>query len=78
MPLMNSTFSRYSRFNFVESTISNSPKVTRAKSLEHDRLLCFISVTKFGSFKNPFAIITSLSVFKLRCRRFILLVKGKK
>ena len=34
----------------------------------------FISISKFGSFKNPFATITSLSEFYFRIRRFILLV----
>ena len=39
---------------------------------------CFISICKFGSFKNPFATITSLSEHYFRIRRFILLVKMKK
>ena len=39
---------------------------------------CFISTRNFGSFKNPFATITSLSEFYFRSRRFILLVKTKK
>ena len=30
------------------------------KFLESNRLFCFISTCKFGSFKNPFATITSL------------------
>ena len=33
---------------------------------------------KFGSFKNPFAMITSLSELYFRRRRFILLVQTKK
>ena len=33
---------------------------------------CFISICKFGSFKNPFAMITSLSKLYLRIRRFSL------
>ena len=33
---------------------------------------CFISICKFGSFKNPFATITSLSELFFRSRRFIL------
>ena len=47
-----------------------------AKFLGRDRLFCFISICKFGSFKNPFTTITSLP--ELRFRRFILLVKTKK
>ena len=39
---------------------------------------CFISICKFGSFKNPFATITSLSELYFRFRRFILLVEMKK
>ena len=34
-----------------------------------------ISINKFGSFKNPFATITSLSKLHFKCTRFILLVK---
>ena len=33
----------------------------RAKFLGSNELFCFISVTKFGSFKNPFETITSLN-----------------
>ena len=51
--------SLYSRFTFVENTISNSPKAMRVKFLWSDRLFCFSSICKFGSFKNPFATITS-------------------
>ena len=68
----------YSRFTFVENTISNLPKVPRAKFLGSDGLICFISICKFGSFKNPFALITSLSKLYFRFRRFILLVQKKK
>ena len=39
---------------------------------------CFSSVCKFGSFKNPFATITSLSDLYFRFRRFNLLVETKK
>ena len=54
---------RYSiLFTFVENTIGNSPKVPRAKFLESDGLLCFISICKFGCLKNPFAMITSLPI----------------
>ena len=39
---------------------------------------CFMSICKFGNFKNPFAMITSLSELYFRSRRFILLVQTKK
>ena len=59
-------------------TISNSPKVSRAKFLGSDGLFCFSSICKFGIFKNPFATITNLSELYFRFRRFILLVQTKK
>ena len=54
------------------------PKVPRAKFLGNDGLFCFISTCKFGSFKNPFATITSLPELYFRFRRFIFLVQMKK
>ena len=51
------------------------PKVLRANFLESDVVFCFSSVIKFGSFKNPFATITSLSELYFRFRRLILLVQ---
>ena len=39
---------------------------------------CFISICKFGKFKNPFATITSQSELYLRIRRFFSLVQTKK
>ena len=42
------------------------------------KLFCFMSICRFGSFKNLFATITSLSEFYFRSRRFILLVQTKK
>ena len=38
---------------------------------------CFISISKFGSFKDHFATITSPSEFNVRCRRLIVLVQTK-
>ena len=52
---------RYNRFTFVENTISNLPKILRAKFLGRDGQFGFISMYKFGSFKHLFATITSLS-----------------
>ena len=69
---------RYSRFTFVENTISNSLEATTAKFLGINGLFCFISICKFGSFKNPFATITSLPELYLRIRRFFSLVQIKK
>ena len=39
------------------------PKVPRAKFLRKDGLFCFISISKFGSFMNPFDMIISLPEF---------------
>ena len=39
---------------------------------------CFISICKFGRFKNPFAMITSLSELYFRFKRFILFAQMKK
>ena len=69
---------RYSRFTFVENIIGNSPEVPRAIFLRSVSLFCFISICMFGSFKNPFATITSLSELYLRIRRFFSLVQTKK
>ena len=63
---------------FVENTISNSSEVMRAKFLGSNGLFCFNSTCKLGSFKNPFAAITSLSELYLRIRRFFPLVQTKK
>ena len=62
---------KYNRFTFVENTISNSPKAPTVTFLGTDRLFCFISICKFGSFKNPFETITSLSAHYFRFRIFI-------
>ena len=70
-------YRRYSRFTFIENTISNLPKITRAKFLGSARLSYFIDISKFSSFKNPFTMITGLSKFCFRCRRFILLIQMK-
>ena len=71
-------YRRYSRFTFVENTISNPPEVTRAKFLGSNGLFCFISICKFGSFKYYFATITSLSELYLRIRRFFSLLQNEK
>ena len=48
------------------------------KFLGRDGLFCFSSTWKFSSFKNPFAMITSLSELYFRFRRFILLLQMEK
>ena len=67
----------YSRLAVVDKTIGDSPKVTRDKLLGSYRLFCFISISKFGSFKNPFVTITNLLEIHFRCRRIVLLVQAK-
>ena len=49
----------------------------RQKSREPS-LFFFISISKFGSFKNPFATINRLFKLPFRLRIFILLVQTKK
>ena len=56
--------------------IPKSPK--RATILKSDRIFCFCSIYKFGSFKNPSVMTTSLPELYFRSRRFILLVQKKK
>ena len=51
------------------------PRVT---FLVSNRLFCFISKCKFGSFKNTFGTITSLPELYFGFRRFILLVQTKR
>ena len=63
---------------FAENTISNSPEVTRAKFVGSNGLFSFISICKFGSFKNPFATITRLSEIYLRIRTFFPLLQTNK
>ena len=62
----------------VENTVGNSPQALKAKFLGKDGLFCFIRIYKFGSFKNSFATIMSLSELSLRFRGFILLIQTKK
>ena len=69
---------RYGRFSFVKDTTGYSSKVPRAMCLGSDGIFCFISIYKFGSIKNPFTMITSLSELYFRFRKFILLVQMKK
>ena len=50
---------------------------SRVKFLGKDILFCFISMSEFSSFKNPFVTIIRLPELHFRCRRFILLVQTK-
>ena len=61
-PLLAIEYRRYNRFTFVENTITNSPKVLTGKFLGSNGLFCFISICKFSSFQNAFAMITGLPV----------------
>ena len=63
---------RYSTFTFVENAINHSPKIERATFPGNDRLFCFVSISKFDSFKNPFAMITNLPELHFTYRRFLL------
>ena len=58
-------YRRHSRFTFVENTISNSPNIQGAEFLWTNRLFCFSSMCKFGSFKNAFATVTVLTRWPL-------------
>ena len=71
-------YRRYTRFTLVKKTISTSLKVKRIKFMRSDGLSCFNSTCKFGSFKNPFAMIASLPELYFRFRRYFLLVQTKK
>ena len=53
-------------------------QVLIAEFLISDGLFCFSSIYRFGSFKNPFAMITSLCELSFDFSRFILLVQLKK
>ena len=59
-------------------TLSAIRKKSRVTTFWEVMDFCFSCVCKFGSLKNPFARITSLSELYFRFRRFILLVQTKK
>ena len=65
-----------------EETIADLPQLRTLLSWEPSFWevidSCFISICKFGSFKNPSATITSLSELCFSIRRFILLIETKK
>ena len=50
----------------------------RSKFLGSDVFFCYISICKFGNFKNLFATITSLPELNFRFRKFILFAQMKK
>ena len=66
---------RCTRFTFVENTMSNLPK---AKFLGCDKLFCFSSMCKFRSFKNPFAMITSLPKLSLNSEKIYSVATNEK
>ena len=58
--------------------INSGPIYRRVNSFwEVIRLFGFISINKFGKFKNPFATITSLSELGHKHRLFILVAQSK-
>ena len=59
-------------------TLLAIPQKSRGPSFWEVMAFYFISICKFGSFKNPFAAITSLSELYFKIRRFILLLETKK
>ena len=65
-------------FPLLRILLAIRQKSQEPRFLEVDGLFCFITICKFGSFKNPFATITSLSERYFTFRRFILLVQTKK
>ena len=67
----------YSRFASVANTINKSPKVTKTIFLGSHRLFCFINISKFDSFKNPFAMITTLSELHSTHTRSMLFVNER-
>ena len=62
----------------LSNTISNSPKAAKPKFLVSGRLFCFISISKFGSFKNLFPMINSLSKFTLDSKIYSIGTNEKK
>ena len=70
------------RLEFLEKFSANNLSLSDAEDNTFREpnfwFFCFVSICKFGSFKNPFARLTSLSELYFRYRRFILLVQLKK
>ena len=61
----------------LRKLLQNSLNVTKTKFLGSNAFVCFSSICKFGSFKNPFTAITSLFQLYFRLRNFTLLVQTK-
>ena len=64
--------------SFLRALLAIHQKSWEPSFFGSDWLFCFNSICKFGSFGNPFAMITSQSELYFRYRRFILLVQMKK
>ena len=64
--------------SFLRALLAFHQRSREPSFFESDWLFCFNSICKFGSFANPFAMITSQSELYFRYRRFILLVQMKK
>ena len=61
----------YGKFTFVKNTIGNSPKDPKPSFWKVMNPFSFISICKFASLKDTFAMITSLSKLYFKFRRFI-------
>ena len=70
-------FALLNRGGVAGITNSNFLELLRATFLETDVFFCFISISQFGSFKNPFLKISSLSELYFRFRRLIMMVQTK-
>ena len=62
----------------LRALLAISQKSQEPRFWEAMNYFVFIRICKFGSFKNPLAMITGLSELYLRSRRFMLLVQTKK
>ena len=68
---------KHNLFTFVEKTAFGTLKEARTKFIGVDKLLCFISISKFGRFDIPLAMIIGLTELWLERMRSILLVEMK-
>ena len=67
---------KHNLFTFFEKTVFGTLKEARTKFIV-DRFLCFISISKFGRFDNPLAIIIGLTELWFERMRSILLAEMK-
>ena len=60
----------------IETSPEEALKIDTSSDKHQICLFCFIRICKFGSFKNRFAMVTTLTELSFRSRRFILLVQA--